>query len=135
MPPYKESCFLKHRRALSLSPSPNQRILILLPHLHQAVPHQPQQQTGTILLLHTGRALCPHHACEVKSRDIRPSMGIQGKFQLPKLAVGGKVSSCPGKVLQSLGYHIGTAQQPVGLRPVLHGQQMRTSPIPLDCRR
>lgn len=82
-----------------------------------------------MLLLHTSSALGPHHACEVKSRDVGSPMGIVGKFQLPELAMGGKVSSCPGKALQSLGHHIGTAQQPVGLWPVLHGQQIRTSGI------
>lgn len=53
-------------------------------------------------------------------------MGVLGKLQLPELAVGGEVGSCPSKALQSLGHHIGTAQQPVGLRPVLRGQQIRT---------
>ena len=80
-----------------------------------------------MLLLHTSRAICPHHACEVKSGDVRPPMGIFSKLQLPELAMGGEVSSFLGKVLQSLGHHIGTAQQPVCVWPVLQGPQIRTS--------
>lgn len=80
-----------------------------------------------MLLLHTSRAICPHHACEVKSRDVRPPTGVSGKLQLPELALGGELSSGLGKALQSLRHHIGIAQQPLGLWPVLQGQQIRTN--------
>lgn len=78
-----------------------------------------------MLLLHPSRTLRTHHAREVEGRDIRLSMSILGKLQLPELAMGGEVSSCPGKALQSLGHYIGTAQQTIGLWPVLQSQQIR----------
>lgn len=123
-PPPRSPCTSSQGAPASGSPSsssPNQGLLT--PHLHQAVPHQPQQQAGTVLLLHSSRTLCPHHACEVKGRDIRPPVGIFGKLQLPELAIGGEVSSCPGKALQSLGDHIRIAQQAVGVLPVLETDQ------------
>lgn len=79
-----------------------------------------------MLFLHTRRTLCPHHACEVKGSHIWPPTGIPSKLQVPKLAMCGKISSCPGKALQSLRYHIGTAQQLISLWQVLYGQEIRT---------
>lgn len=76
-----------------------------------------------MLLLHPSSTLCPHHACEVKGRNVRPPVGIPGKLQLPKLPMGGEVSRSPDKALQSLGHHVGTAQQPVDLRPVLQADR------------
>lgn len=79
-----------------------------------------------MLFLHTRGTLRPHHAGEVKGGYIRPPARIPSKLQVPKLAMCGKISSCPGKALQSLGYHIGTAQQLISVRQVLQSQEIRT---------
>lgn len=82
-----------------------------------------------MLFLHPRRTLRPHHACEVEGSHIRPPTCILSKLQFPKLAVCGEIGSCPGKALQSLGYHIGTAQQLISLWQVLQGQEIRTGDL------
>lgn len=79
-----------------------------------------------MLFLHTRSAFRPHHAGEVKGGHIRPPACIPSKLQVPKLAMRGEISSCPGKALQSLRYHIGAAQQLISVRQVLHSQEIRT---------
>jgi hypothetical protein len=68
-----------------------------------------------MLFLDTSGTLCPHHACEVEGRHIRPPACILSKLQFPKLAMCGEVSRCSGKALQSLRYHISFAQQLISL--------------------
>lgn len=89
------------------------------PHLHQAVAHQPKEQTGPVVLPHQRRVLRARHAGEVEHVDVRQVPVVEGKLQLGQAVVGGEVGSFFGVAEKGIPVHILWGQEALDVCLVL----------------